>query len=148
MKHQNAPSRREFLAVNAAALGVAIAPAVGSASVGPTPTVTAPTDWARVTAPEMSQLIGTRFKVTAADGRQGVLELVDVEPVRSGAERPSHLPRAEGLIAVFDSPDKDHFIADEHALYQVSNARLGSSTLFLGRSPRRAGGDVIEMVLN
>ena len=96
----------------------------------------------------MEALVGDRFRVTGPDGRTGVMTLIEVEPVASGVHRPLDLPRSEGVVAVFDSPDMDSFVGPDHDIHRVSHGVLGTADLFMGRSPKRSGGHVIELVLN
>lgn len=150
MTQYNGLNRRSFFAMTAAAASVATS---GGAAVSvELSEAAAPravsANWSQATFDDLSALVGDRFRVTAPDGRAGVMTLVDVEPVVSGAARPADLPRPEGVVAVFDSPDMDMFIGAEHAIHRVSHGRLGTADLFLGRSPRQSGGHVIELVLN
>lgn len=146
MAEKTGINRRDFMASTAAVAGMSTTAVAATPELGDTPVVV--TNWARTTHAEMSSLIGQRFHVTAPDGRTGILELVDAEPVSSGPDRPADLPRAEGVVAVFDSLDKDFFVGAEHSMHRVSHVKLGTANLFMGRSPKRSGGDVIEMVLN
>lgn len=145
-------NRRGFLATQAAgAAALAALPGEALAAVDDTPAAMVPgraTDWARATAAELEPLIGQRFRVRSGAGETLVLRLIGVEPVASGRERPVGLPRAEGAIAVFDSPDIAPLLRTGHGLARVSHPVLGAADLFLASVPRRAGGDVIEIVLN
>ncbi|KMW57529.1 hypothetical protein AIOL_002494 [Candidatus Rhodobacter oscarellae] len=96
----------------------------------------------------MAKLIGDRFRINSPDTGELVLKLVGVEPINSGPDRPAHLPRAEGVVAVFDSPDKNPVVECGCGIYRVSHARLGAADLYMGPSPLRRGGHVVEMVLN
>ncbi len=93
-------------------------------------------------------MIGDRFRINSRDTGELVLKLVSVEPVNSGPARPSHLPREEGVVALFDSPDKAPMVECGCGIYRVSHARLGSADLYMGPSPLRHGGHVLEVVLN
>lgn len=142
-------NRRDFLRANGAAVAATTLPGATYAHIqqSAAPKVCS-TNWACAGYDDMASLVGERFRVTASDGRSGVMTLVAAEPVHSGEDRPEHLMRKEGVVAVFDSPDKDWFVDGEHATYRISNARLGAADLFMGRSPTVSGDDVLEIVLN
>lgn len=149
MDNNNTLSRRAFMATNAALAAAATLPAgTAAASAGTPPAGGAPLRWTTATAQELSGLVGDRFRVRSAEAGELVLRLVAVEPVNSGPARPADLRRAEGVVAVFDSPDKAPLVQCGHATHRVSHPRLGSADLFFGPICRRGGGHVIEMVLN
>lgn len=144
-------SRRSFVAANAAVAAAAAVPAVANATTAPVASVapkTLPTSWETVTAEQMASLVGDRFRVRSSEAGEMVMQLIAVEPVQSGTDRPAHLSRAEGLVAVFDSPDKAPLVACEPTMHRVSHPRLGSADLYFSPSCLRSGGHVLEMVLN
>ncbi|MEL7091706.1 MAG: twin-arginine translocation signal domain-containing protein [Pseudomonadota bacterium] len=140
-------NRRHFMAGSAVA-ATAVTATPGAAGIDSSTAQPIVTDWARLGPQDMTAFIGHRFRVTAPDGRSGILELIDAEPIPSGPDRPANLPRGEGVVAVFDSPDKDLFLDAEAKMHRVSHPILGSADLLIARSPKRSGGDVIELVLN
>lgn len=143
-------SRRRFVAVNAAAAGVACA-MPGQASMAPVAGVPArplAADWGSAGADELAQFVGDRFRIRTSDGTPLVLELKSVEPVNSGPDRPAGLSRREGVIAVFDSPDKAPLVDHGAGVHRIEHLRLGSAQFFMSPVPRRGGGHVIELSLN
>jgi hypothetical protein len=153
MTEDNSLTRRSFLATNAAvaaatALPIGAAAAHAAAPVAVADPKTGPVRWTTATAAEFEGLVGDRFRVSSPETGNVVLRLIAVEPVDSGPARPSDLNRSEGLVAVFDSPDKAPLVQCGHATHKVSHPRLGSADLFLGPICKRSGGHVIEMVLN
>ena len=141
-------SRRSFVAANAAVAAAAAVPAVASASTAPVASKAVPTNWETVTGDQLAGFVGDRFRVRSSEAGELVMRLIAVEPVNSGADRPSHLPRSESVIAVFDSPDKAPLVACGQTIHRVSHPRLGSADLYFGPSCLRSGGHVLEMVLN
>ena len=142
-------SRRSFVAANAAVAAAAAVPAVASASTAPVAAASSvPTNWETVTGDQLAGFVGDRFRVRSSEAGELVMRLIAVEPVDSGADRPSHLRRSEGVVAVFDSPDKAPLVACGQTIHRVSHPRLGSADLYFGPSCLRSGGHVLEMVLN
>lgn len=142
-------SRRGYLASQAAL--AAAAAALPSASLGLTPSgpaVPGPVDWRTATAADLHRFVGDRFRVTSPDGSVTVLHLIDVEARPFGPDAPADLPRAEGVIAVFDSPDKAPLVEAGHMIRRVSHMHLGSADLFLGPVRERDGSDVLELTLS
>lgn len=156
MTSTNKPNRRTVVA-GQAALAVAAALPAGSGAMAatgtPVPgtaadTTRAPARWATATAEDLQPFIGQRFRVETAGHGSVVLRLHAVEPVRSGPHRPADLPRAEGVIAVFDSPDKDALAALGHGTHRMRHPRLGNAALYMGPVPSRSQGQLIEVILN
>jgi hypothetical protein len=152
MTDTSAINRRRFLATQAVG-AAALAALPGAAVATGTDTLGAgvprgATDWARATAAELEPLIGQRFRLQSRSGEALVLRLIGVEPVGSGLDRPADLPRREGAIALFDSPDMAPLVQAGHGLARVSHPALGAADLYLAAVPRRDGGTVIEIVLN
>ncbi len=144
-------NRRSFLAANAALAATSVVPATAATSAASSVTTSAtaaPLAWHSVTSDALNAFVGDRFRVKTEDGDTLVLRLVAVEPFSSGPDRPVDLPRSEGLIAVFDSPDKACLVDCGHKMHRVSHPNLGSAHLFMGPSQRRNGDHVLEMVLN
>lgn len=154
-------SRRAVLAGKAALAGLVALPGVALArtpagAAAPTataaPTVTPaalrPPRWHDATAEELAALVGDRFRVSTREHGDLVLKLVAVEGSTSGAARPAHLPRREGVTAVFDSPDAAPLVADGDGLHRVWHPRMGAADLYMTAVPRRSGGADIEIVLN
>lgn len=150
MASSNSMTRRGVLAVSGAAAASAALPAHAAPelSTRAVQTPKGPTTWAKAGYDDLVSLIGERFRVTSPTGASGVLKLVALEAASSGPARPLALGRQEGVVALFDSPDKDFFVGSEAEVYRVSHSRLGSADLFIGRSPLKQGGDLVEMVLN
>ncbi len=143
-------NRRSYLtgqavAVAAASSGVA-APALACPAHDAAQS-SAPVDWRTATAPELERFVGDRFQVTSMDGSRAVLRLVAVEPVPFGPDMPADLPRREGVIAVFDSPDKAPLVDAGHQTRRLRHPVLGSADLFLGPVRKRDGDDVLEVTL-
>ncbi len=151
-------NRRTFVAGQAALATAAALPTAVAASATTETAATAatraraaacgPAHWHSATAVELRQFIGDRFRVQTRDHGSVVLRLSAVEPIHSGAARPKSLPRSEGVIAVFDSPDMAPLVEIGHDTHRVRHARLGQADLFMGPSPRRDGSHVIELILN
>lgn len=151
MTHRKDIDRRSFVLTNAALAGAAALPGTAMASAvseAEAPTATGPLSWARATAAELEPLVGQRFRASSAETGPVALRLVAVEPVRSGAARPEGLPRAEGVIAVFDSPDKAPLVEAGHRVLRIGHARLGQADLLLGPVRERDGSHLLELVLN
>lgn len=154
------PTRRAVVAGQAALTVAAALPgaasaltAAGDAASGTSEPATAaaarpPARWTTATAEDLEPYIGQRFRVRTADRGSVVLRLKSVEPARSGPDRPADLPRAEGVSALFESPDQDILVGLGHQTHRVRHARLGSADLFMGPIPTRDGGHLIEVILN
>ncbi|KIC47793.1 hypothetical protein [Tateyamaria sp. ANG-S1] len=105
-------------------------------------------NWLTSGAAELSAHLGRRFQFDDETGHRTVMRLVGVEAIDSGADRPADLPRAEGVIAVFDGPDTAPLAKAGSRTYRVSAFGLGSAHVMAGPVPRRDGSHVIEIVLN
>lgn len=143
-------TRRGFVAANIAV--AATAAATGSAqamgcSKAHADTPAGKLDWATATAEQLESLIGERFRVRSEAASELVLKLVAVEPGNSGPHRPADLPRAETVVAVFDSPDKAPMVECGAQMHRFSHPLLGAADLFATPSCLRSGGHVIEVVL-
>ena len=150
-------TRRGALACQAAFLTTIALPGKVSARIGvpepscanPThPLPCAPARWDTATADELAGFVGQRFRVRTRTQGDIVLKLVALEPHASGGARPAHLPRREGVTALFDSPDIAPLLDEGAGTYAVSHPLIGSADLHLGTSPRRDGGTEIVLVLN
>ncbi len=156
MNSNNKPTRRTVLAGQAALLAAAAAPGAAqaltpvaeTAATNAAPTASILPRWETATAEELKQFIGQRFQVQTAEHGNVVLRLKSVEPVHSGAARPAELARADGVSAIFESPDQEALVALGHQTHKVRHARLGSTDLFMGPVPTRNGDPVIEVLLN
>lgn len=144
-------NRRAYLTGQAVAVASAsvAAPAVACTGHGDdlATGTTGRVDWRTATAAELERFVGDRFQVASYDGGTAVLRLVAVEPVPFGADMPADLPRREGVIAVFDSPDKAPIVSGGHQTRRVKHPVLGSADLFLGPVRKRDGDDVLEITL-
>lgn len=146
-------SRRSYLASQTAlAAAAAVVPSVSlahtNASLSEPASASGPVTWLTATAADLQRFIGDRFRVTSPDGSVAVLHLLDVETVPFGADAPADLPRTEGVIAVFDSPDKAPLVEAGHLTRRVSHLHLGSADLFIGPVRERDGTDVLELTLS
>ena len=139
--------RRDFVLRNAAIAVAAAVPTGALASVADAPP-RGPLNWRTASTAELEPLIGQRFRVSSADSGTIALRLIGVEPVHSGTARPEGLARTEGVIAVFDSPDKAALVAAGHGMHRVSHPQIGSADLFIGPVRERNGDDLLEIVLN
>lgn len=141
-------SRRGYLASQAALAAAATAvPSVSLAATAPSTAASGPVNWQTATAADLLRFVGDRFRVTSPDGSVAVLHLIGVEAVPFGPDAPAELPRSEGVIAVFDSPDKAPLVEAGHLTRRVSHLHLGSADLFLGPVRERDGSDVLELTL-
>ncbi|WP_299615925.1 hypothetical protein [uncultured Tateyamaria sp.] len=142
-------SRRGFVAMNAAGAAMAAMPAVAATPAAvEAVTPVGPFNWITSGAAELSVHVGQRFRFQDEDGHSTVMRLIEVSAVDSGADRPAHLPRTEGVVAVFDGPDIAPLAEAGHRLYRVGAAGLGRADVMAGPVPRRDGSNVIEIVLN
>ena len=142
-------SRRSYLASQAAIAAAATAlPSVSSAHAELDPVSSGPVSWRTATAADLQRFIGDRFRVTSPDGTVTVLHLIDVEARPFGPDAPTDLPRAEGVIAVFDSPDKAPLVQAGHMTRRLSHMHMGSADLFIGPVRERDGSDVLELTLS
>ncbi|WP_298360534.1 hypothetical protein [uncultured Litoreibacter sp.] len=156
MRFLDKVSRRMVLAGQAALAGLATLPSIATArsvtvGVDASGVAAAPKlqpRWDTATAEELAPFIGQRFRVKSAEHGNLVLKLISVEPGRSGAARPVDLARREAVTAVFDSPDLAPLVADQYGSYQVHHPQIGSAELYMTASPRRHGGNYVEVVLN
>ncbi|WP_146344150.1 DUF6916 family protein [Phaeobacter marinintestinus] len=141
-------NRRTYLTGQAVAVAAATvaAPAV-ACTKGQSAKSAGRVYWNNATAADLERFVGDRFKVASEDGSAAVLRLVAVEPVPFGSDAPASLPRSEGVIAVFDSPDKAPIVAGGHQTRRVRHPVLGSADLFLGPVRKRNGDDVLEITL-
>ncbi len=147
MTDTNHIDRRGFVLRNAALAAAAAVPTGALASVSDSP-LRGPLDWRTLGATELEPLIGQRFRVSSPETGTIALRLIGVEPIQSGSQRPEGLPRAEGVIAVFDSPDKAPLVDAGHSILRISHARIGSADLFIGPVRERNGDHLLEIVLN
>lgn len=142
-------SRRTFLAANAAVAATAAAAVPASQAMACAKGQhSASLSWETVTSDQMASLVGDRFRVSSPEAGELVMQLVAVEPVDSGPDRPADLARSETLIAVFDSPDKAPLVACGGQIHRVNHPRLGAADLYFQPSCLRKGGHVLEMVLS
>jgi hypothetical protein len=151
-------TRRGVLACQATAASLMALPSVAAASIGTDPVTVAatgdaippalPPRWDTATAVELAPFVGQRFRVKTQAHGNIVLKLVAVEPALSGTARPAHLPRREGVTAVFESPEMAPLVADGDGLHRVSHPRIGSADLYMTAAPRRFGGHHVSIVLN
>ena len=154
MRILNRISRRAVLAGQAALAGLMALPGHAATRVAPAtdcaakPAACLPPRWHSATAEELAGLVGDRFRIRTQGHGNLVMRLVSVEPNRSGPARPDHLPRREGVTAVFDSPDMAPLVAQGYGTHQVYHPRVGRAELHLQAVPRRSGGHFIEAVLN
>lgn len=161
----NRISRRTVLVAQAALAGLSVLPGMASARTASTLGANAGTDaradgcaaqgnaclparWHSATADELASYVGDRFRVDSAVHGALVLKLVALEAHASGPARPAGLARREGVTAVFESSDMAPLVADGYGTYRVSHPRIGAADLYLSASPRRGGGNYIEVVLN
>jgi len=142
------PMGRRDVVLSGAALATISAVPGSAAATAPVAPLAPLSGWHRATAAELEPLIGQRFRAHSPETGPVALRLVAVEPVQSGAARPAQLPRPEGVIAVFDSPDKAPLVEAGHRVLRLSHARLGSADLFIGPVRERDGSDLLEIVLN
>ena len=156
MINDHNPTRRAVVAGPVALAAVATLP-TASAALTPasetapaaTATITSgPPRWDTATAEVLEKFVGQRFKVRTAENGSVILRLKSVEPVRSGPARPADLPRAEGVSAIFESPDQDALVQLGHQTHIVRHRQLGTAALFMGPVPTLDGGPVIEVILN
>lgn len=155
----NKLSRRAVLAGKAALAGLAVLPAAARARApgvaGPAAqapggegAAVLPPRWHDATAEELAALVGQRFRATSPAHGALALKLEALEPGVSGAARPAHLPRREGVVAIFDSPDAGPLIAEGGGHLTLWHRRMGAAELYATAVPRRSGGARIEIVLN
>ncbi|MFT5623565.1 MAG: hypothetical protein ACI8Z0_000053 [Lentimonas sp.] len=157
----NRISRRTVLVAQAALAGLSVLPGMASARTASTLDANAgttgcaaqskaclPARWHSATADELASYVGDRFRVDSAVHGALVLKLVALEAHASGQSRPAGLTRREGVTAVFESSDMAPLVADGYGTYRVSHPRIGAADLYLSASPRRGGGNYIEVVLN
>ena len=147
MTNKDNMNRRHFLA-GQVALGVSVAAAAGNAAAATKATPAKATRWETMTATELQRFVGHRFTLETGKGEIVAIKLTGVESSHSGPARPKNLPRPEGLIAEFDSPDKEGLVLAGHQLYRIKHPVLGSADVLLGPVPKRNGGHVLELVLN
>lgn len=141
-------TRRGFVAVNAAAAAtLATSQGANAFCAKGHATETVRADWMTASARELEPFIGDRFRVSSPQAGDLVLRLVAVEPANSGSDRPTHLPRKESVIAVFDSPDKAPLVDCGHATHTFRHHVLGTTDLFAGPVCNRAGDHMIEVAL-
>ena len=153
----NQISRRNMMAGQAALAGLAIFPGRAASHTGSatpngaatgSPADCLPARWHNATADELAGFVGDRFRVRSRDHGDLVLKLVAVESHQSGESRPGNLPRREGVTLVFDSVDMAPLVRDGYGVHRVSHPRIGSAELFMSASPRRGGGNYVDVVLN
>ena len=155
------PNRRGFIIGNlCAAAGLCMTISTGaSAQILATPgqnsgTIQAPSlsanSWETVAEPEFKVFKRQYFHVLTDDNRPIRLRLLKIIPGNSGPNRPKHLRRREGLIAVFNTSKAncDWFVKNGHQSVNIWHHALGNSRVFLGAVPSPRGGHKIEMVLN
>ena len=155
MKPNPGMTRRTALALKGAVLASAALPGAAGATLatgaagatGANGVQTGGAGWHTATADDLEPMIGQRFTLRSRHGDLA-MKLVSVERGNSGPARPSGLPRCEGVVAVFESPDMAPLVCDGHCTYTIRHRRLGSMALFAGPVPKRGGGHVLEMVLN
>lgn len=104
--------------------------------------------WETVTDTEMSQMIGHKFTAVTSDGTLINMKLVETEAIKSGSNRPSFLPRSEGVALVFEERGARGSEAMDQHTVQIFHKRLGGFEVLLGPVPRRSGGYFLEAVLN
>ena len=148
MKNNLRLSRRSVV-IGQAALTAGLA--AGTAGARPRhkrPNALKKAKWQTVTHSEMSQIIGDRFIAVTAAGQLIRLKLVEAEAVKSGANRPTYLPRSEGVIMVFS--DNQSGVPENlgSESVQIFHKTLGGFDVLLGQVPRRGGGYYLEAVLN
>lgn len=134
-----------LLAMPGATRANAASIAAGAEPVRPEPE---PARWATATAEELRRHIGARFRVRTQSGENFVMRLTALEPASSGPHRPRDLLRAEGVTAVFDSPDLAPLKRAGCQTCRVSHPSIGAADLMLSLAPRRSGGHLVELVLN
>ncbi|WP_136442430.1 DUF6916 family protein [Pacificoceanicola onchidii] len=150
----NRLSRREALLVKGACLTAVALPGTASAALmdqpkapGQTAALAAPR-WETTTSAEMAGLVGDRFRFRSAEHGTIVLKLVELEDHPSGPHRPAHLPRRDGMTALFEGPDMAPIVADGGGTFEVSHPRMGRATLYVTAAPTRSGSALVELVLN
>lgn len=153
MSTKTSLSRRGFVALNAAGAAMVVLPSAATASTSMAETVTSatqvgPFNWLTSGAAELEVHIGRRFRFQDENGHSTAMRLIAVEPVNSGPNRPTDLPRAEGVIAVFDGPDAASLAEAGDRMYRVGALGLGMASVMAGPTPRRDGSNMIEIVLN
>ncbi|MBI1385544.1 MAG: hypothetical protein GC150_11600 [Rhizobiales bacterium] len=104
--------------------------------------------WETATASDFAVFVGETFEVRTAAGRIVEARLASVEPVRSGPDRPHWLARSEGLVATFETSDIEEFVREGAQTCCIRHTSLGTADLYVGPSPLRSGGHVLELVLN
>lgn len=142
-------NRRSYLAGKAALAAAAATTGAGSvqAAVAAAPTAPASTDWRTVVASDLERFVGDRFRVRSEADGEIVLQLVGLERQSYGADAPADLPRREGVVMIFESPDKAPLVATGDQCCQVRHPYLGTADLRLGPVRKRNGDNTIEIVL-
>ncbi|MEP3654448.1 MAG: hypothetical protein ABJO36_06080 [Litorimonas sp.] len=105
-------------------------------------------DWKTGTADDFAPLVNQPFMAKLKDGTLLHLTLVDVEASNSGAARPKHLARSEGVTLTFKSDFAEDLAKQGDHTVWIFNHALGNFEAFLGTTPRRTGGYDIELILN
>lgn len=105
-------------------------------------------DWNTATYKEMALLTNRTFNGLTPSGMPLDLVLSRVEKNNSGASRPKHLARSEGMVLVFDSPQAKWLFESGETTVKIWQNALGEANLLVNALPKRHGGYVIEIVLN
>ena len=142
-------NRRSYLAGKAALVAAAATTGAGSAqaAVATVPTAPVSTDWRTVVAADLERFVGDRFRVKSERDGEVILQLVGLERQNFGADAPADLPRREGVVMIFESPDKAPLVATGDQSCQVRHPYLGTADLMLGPVRKRNGDSTIEIVL-
>lgn len=144
----NKPNRRSFIAGQACILSVAGTASAQAAMPALPYDLQMPPTWVNAEAEHMASFVRDRFWAIADDGTSLTLRLVKVEATKSGSKRPASLPRKEGLVATFVSPQLNWLVENGAQTVMIGHPVLGYSDVFISPTPKRRGGHEIHLVLN